>query len=218
MFRNPLLFGARCGMYSVSVFLCWATYYRLGNDFNSIQDRQGCVAFMSIMLMFNAVTATLIPFMYYKPVFEREFSTGLYGSMSVYMSNSLIYLPLDIMFGFVEWCIIYWTVGMNPLIDNFFKALWIMLLMGATGNSLGVFIAVVSPSIEFAIEFATAFVLPMIAWGGIFLNIEDIPEWLPWKWLSPIRFSFEAMIRNEYDNLNSMSSDLSDAAVDHLNL
>ena len=51
---------------------------------------------------------------------------------------------------------------MNPGIDNFFKALWIMLLMGATGNSLGVFIAVVSPRLDFALEFATAFVLPLV--------------------------------------------------------
>ena len=107
---------------------------------------------------------------------------------------------------------------MNPLIDHFFKALLILITMGIMGNSLGILMAVMSPTLEFATEFATAFNLPIIVCGGLFLNIDDIPQWLPWKWFSPARWAFEAMIRNEYDDLHDMDHKLRDDAVDDLNL
>jgi len=107
---------------------------------------------------------------------------------------------------------------MNPEIEHFFKALLIMLSMGLMGNSMGILMAVMSPTLEFATEFATAFNLPIIVCGGLFLNIDDIPDWLPWKWFSPCRWAFEAMIRNEYDDLHDMSHHLRDKAVDDLNL
>lgn len=51
----------------------------------------------------------------------------------------------------------------------------------------------------------------------MFVNIDDVPDWLPWKWLSPFRYSFSALIRNEYDNLTDMTHHLRHEAVDHLN-
>ena len=89
-----------------------------------------------------------------------------------------------------------------------------MFIIGVMGNSMGIVMSVLSPTLEFAVEFATDFNMPVIMCGGLFLNIDDIPKWLPWRSCAPVRYAFEAMLRNEYDDLHHMSHHLHDAAVD----
>lgn len=43
--------------------------------------------------------------------------------------------------------------------------------------------------------------LPFILFGGYFVNLDDVYVWLRWlQYLSPIRYSTEAILRNEFEN------------------
>lgn len=76
---------------------------------------------------------------------------------------------------------------------------------------------ILSPDIDAAMSAEFPVLFPFVMWAGLFVNIDDVPDWLPWKWLSPFRYAFEALIRNEYDNLSDMSHHLRHKAVDDLN-
>jgi len=43
--------------------------------------------------------------------------------------------------------------------------------------------------------------LPFILFGGFFVNLGDVYVWLRWiQYLSPIRYSTEAILRNEFED------------------
>ena len=43
--------------------------------------------------------------------------------------------------------------------------------------------------------------MPFILFGGFFVNLDDVYVWLSWlQYLSPIRYSTEALVRNEFQN------------------
>jgi ABC-type multidrug transport system permease subunit len=43
--------------------------------------------------------------------------------------------------------------------------------------------------------------LPFILFGGFFVNLGDVYVWLRWiQYLSPIRYSTEALLRNEFED------------------
>ena len=45
------------------------------------------------------------------------------------------------------------------------------------------------------------FMLPYMVFGGYFVNLNSIYVWLRWmNYLSPIRYSMEALLRNELEN------------------
>ena len=43
--------------------------------------------------------------------------------------------------------------------------------------------------------------LPFLVFGGYVFNLEDVPIYLKWfQYLSPLRYSTEALVRNEFEN------------------
>lgn len=49
--------------------------------------------------------------------------------------------------------------------------------------------------------------IPLMLFGGFFLNTSDIPVWLIWlKYFSPFKFGFEIACLNEFDGLHFVCS------------
>jgi hypothetical protein len=102
--------------------------------------------------------------------------------------------------------------------ENFWKALLMSGLVGASGGTFGVILGLISPTLDFAMEGAVPIMMPFLMCSGLFVNLKDIYDWIPYKWTSPFRYSFEGMIRNEYDNLRYMSHHLKHEAIHNLHL
>mmetsp|Transcript_8051 Transcript_8051/g.7131 ORF Transcript_8051/g.7131 Transcript_8051/m.7131 type:complete len:102 (+) Transcript_8051:514-819(+) len=44
-------------------------------------------------------------------------------------------------------------------------------------------------------------ILPFLIFGGLLVNLNTVPVWIRWLgYISPIRFSAEALLRNELEN------------------
>jgi ABC-type multidrug transport system permease subunit len=54
---------------------------------------------------------------------------------------------------------------------------------------------------EMAVAMAPIIMMPLILFGGQFANSDNIQAWISWfQYLSPIRYSLESFVRNEFDN------------------
>jgi hypothetical protein len=53
--------------------------------------------------------------------------------------------------------------------------------------------------------------------AGYFVNEDDLADWFFLKYFSPHRYTFEALIRNEYDDLPDLNSDNEDNYIDEYN-
>jgi hypothetical protein len=103
-------------------------------------------------------------------------------------------------------------------VENFWKAFLMSALVGASGGTFGVILGLISPTLDFAMEAAIPIMFPFLMCSGLFVNLKDVADWLPYKWTSPFRYSFEGMIQNEYHNLRDMSHHLKHEAIHNLQL
>lgn len=53
--------------------------------------------------------------------------------------------------------------------------------------------------------------------AGYFVNEDDLADWFFLKYISPHRYAYTALIRNEYDNLPDLSEEAEDDYVDEQN-
>lgn len=57
----------------------------------------------------------------------------------------------------------------------------------------------------------------MMLCAGYFVNEDDLADWFFIKYFSPHRYGYEALIRNEYDDLPDFNSKHEDNHIDNLN-
>lgn len=73
-------------------------------------------------------------------------------------------------------------------------------------TSIGFFVGCAIPNASIATASVTLIMLPFILFGGYFVNLDDVYVWLRWiQYLSPIRYSTEALIRNEFEDNSKYS-------------
>jgi ABC-type multidrug transport system permease subunit len=78
----------------------------------------------------------------------------------------------------------------------------IIFLLSFTAGAIGYFVSSIFSSPETANMVAPIIVMPFILFGGFFANSASYPGWVTWiQYLSPIRYALEALVRNEFLNL-----------------
>lgn len=79
----------------------------------------------------------------------------------------------------------------------------ILFLLSQCSVSIGYFVSTLVSKEETAATLAPVLLIPMLLFGGFFANSSHIPEWISWfQYVSPIRYAFEALIRNQFEGVN----------------
>lgn len=69
--------------------------------------------------------------------------------------------------------------------------------------SLGALISTATPSVLLANILAPIIAVVFILFGGFYVNSSNIPKWFIWvEWLSPIKYSFAALMLNDLDDIS----------------
>ena len=79
-------------------------------------------------------------------------------------------LPLYLLEASILFTILYWMAGLNPEAERFFICLGIAFLILQVVMSLGYFLSCVAPSADVALAIAPVLVMPMMLFGGFYLN------------------------------------------------
>mmetsp|Transcript_23228 Transcript_23228/g.36328 ORF Transcript_23228/g.36328 Transcript_23228/m.36328 type:complete len:194 (-) Transcript_23228:256-837(-) len=70
------------------------------------------------------------------------------------------------------------------------------------GGGLGILVASLFSDVRIALVVAPPMILPLMIFSGFFINTESIPPYFDWiKYLSPIKYAFEAFVLNEFTGL-----------------
>jgi ABC-type multidrug transport system ATPase subunit len=214
--RAPMLLkGKILKQILMGVIIC-ATFWQLGNDEQSLQDRQGALFMCSMLLFMDSLFTNLNTFQFNKALFNREYSGRKYNTFTYYCTMLTVFVPLDMFFSFCFISGTYFIIGFNNHAENFFKFTGTISLLALTGLLYGNCVSILTPTIDISLILVQSVNLPMVSCAGLVVNVDDIPNWFIIKYISPFRYSFEALYKNEYDNLD-MSSALRDQAVDRMN-
>lgn len=91
-------------------------------------------------------------------------------------------------------------IGLNPQPSYAFLVYTIVVIfMSICGTALGIFLASLFSDITVALAATPLTLLPLIIFSGLFVNNDAIPVYFDWiKYLSPMKYGFEALIKIQY--------------------
>ena len=78
-------------------------------------------------------------------------------------------------------------------------------------------LATLAPTLETAVSLTPGTTLPMTVAAGLLVNLDKIPSWFFFKWISPYRYAFSALAQNEFDNNSALSHTVSHDSIAEMN-
>ena len=179
------------------------------DDKSQIQDRNGSLFISSFSQVLIPVIGSLALFSLERPIAIREITSGYYGVVGYYLSKMIIEIPLQIILTLITTTIIYWLVLFQKKFDKYIVFVGIIELGSLCGLSIGTAIATASENIHFALQFAPFLFVPLILFSGLLINADNIPPYFTWiQYLSPIRYMYQEVYKNEFKGLNYKGQNL----------
>lgn len=200
--RNPLIAKGKLAQTIFLSLVVGLIYLQVGSDLRGVQDRQGSLFFLVVQGLFGSVMGTLTVFGAEKAVFEREYSSRLYGLPAYFVSRWAVELPNQVAFPVLSAVIVYWMIGYQNTAEKFGWFALIQVLMDNCGAALGVFVSCLFNDISVALAVMPMFLLPLLIFSGFFVNSSTIPPYFNWiQYISPMHYGFVALAKNEFEGL-----------------
>ena len=183
----------------VYALLLSALFRNVADDQEGVQNRLGCLFFIALNLAYSSALPAINLFTAEKYIVIRERASGAYTTSAYYVSKFIAELPrLLSRFGFCV--LVYWIVGFNPTFARFAIFVAIVLAHCLAAQAIGMVMATGLP-IGAALAFGPATITVFTLFGGIYLNVDTIPEGAGWvKFIDFIYYTFSALCVNEFDD------------------
>ncbi|MBA0874089.1 hypothetical protein Goshw_011383 [Gossypium schwendimanii] len=198
--RMPELFVTRLVAVLVTGFVLATMFWQLDNSPKGIQERSGFFAF-TMSTTFYACTDTLPVLLHERYIFMRETAYNSYKRSSYVISNALVVLPGLIILSFAFTTITFWAIGLNGGFSGFLYYLLIIFASFWSGSSLVTFLSGIIPHLMLGYPIVVAILACFLLFSGFFINRDRIPAyWIWFHYLSVIKYPYEAVLHNEFDN------------------
>ncbi|GBC04923.1 hypothetical protein RclHR1_05950007 [Rhizophagus clarus] len=199
--RNILMFWIRVAMYMCLALLMGSTWWKVGFEQKSIQDRFAAHFFSVAFLSFMSV-AGIPGFLEERLVFQRERSNRFYSVGPYVLANTLISIPFLMIITVSFSMIAYPMIGLHENFHNAVNFLIFLFLALFVAESMVVFISAAIPIFVAALAitaFANGFYMVV---EGFFVRRAAIPKFLKWgHYIDYQKYSFEAIIKNDFYGL-----------------
>jgi len=158
--------------------------------------------FVAVNGIMTSTMGVLSIFAAEKSVFIREYESGLYRLPAYFLSRTFVEIPFKITFPILGGTILYWLVGYQALAGKYVVMVFIMVILENCGTALGIFVASFFADIAVALAVVPMFLMPLMIFSGFFVNAGTSPVFLQWiKYISPMKYAFVALIKNEFEGL-----------------
>ncbi|GMT24053.1 hypothetical protein PFISCL1PPCAC_15350, partial [Pristionchus fissidentatus] len=162
--------------------------------YNVARDMNFLFLFPSV----NFITAEL-------PLFFREHKARIYSVESYYMAKSLAELPQNTILPLLYSIIVYFATGLVRTFSKFIIFSVISILQVWVATSIAYAGACIFGEEGLAVTYIPLYILPMLIFGGFYINYESIPKYLQWvSYLSWFRYGFESLQINQWTAIDSI--------------
>ncbi|CAF0768796.1 unnamed protein product [Didymodactylos carnosus] len=185
-------------------------YIRLKYNQDGIQNINAVVFLVlittSFMNLFHSYTSEF-------PIFYKEHDDAVYRVAPYYFSKFVAELPLFAITTLVEVCITYWMANLYATAKRFFIFAGVITLTSLTSVALGSVISVLATTPDQASAVQVPILLPIMIFGGFFLNNDSTPKWLIWiKYLSWFYYGNEILLINQWRDVKYLPCDNDNSA------
>ncbi|VDC00690.1 unnamed protein product [Peniophora sp. CBMAI 1063] len=200
--RNILAYGVRAGMYLGMGVMLATIWVNLPQTASRIDDRLS-VHFYSVAFLGFMSVAGIPAFLEERQVFVRERMNGLYGPGPYVLANSIVTLPYLFVCSLLFAILCYWSIGLNPGADQFFKFLAVLFLAVYTAESQSAVVAAVIPIFVAALAIASFLNGFFMSVGGYFIRTVNLPRfWYYWAhFIDYQTYAFDLLVYNDLRGL-----------------
>ncbi|XP_043709750.1 ABC transporter G family member 42-like [Telopea speciosissima] len=170
----------------------------------------GALIFAVVINMFNGfaeITITIARL----PVLYKHRDLLFYPAWVFTLPNFLLRIPISILETVVWMIMTYYTMGFAPDASRFFKQLLLIFLVQQMAAGSFRLIAGVCRTNTIASTGGSLMLLVVFLLGGFIIPRDQIPKWWIWGyWISPLSYSYNAVVVNEMFDprwMNKLASD-----------
>jgi hypothetical protein len=151
----------------------------------AVMNINGVMFLLITNLTFSNMFAVINVFCMELPIFLREHFNGMYRTDTYFLCRQLAELPIFLLSPLVFLAVIYYMVGLNAAFVKFATALAILEVLTQAVASFGYLVSCLASSIEMALGLGPPILIPLMLFGGLFLNNGSTPVYFIWlKYLS----------------------------------
>jgi ABC-type multidrug transport system permease subunit len=93
-------------------------------------------------------------------------------------------------------------IGLQADINRFFHACMVAVTTALSGMAVGTVAGAAFSDITMALVVLPLILLPLMMFSGLFVNMGSLPVYFSWiKWVSPMKYAYSALMKNEYQGL-----------------
>ena len=168
--KNPMMFKVKIITAVVVGLILGFLFQGQELDQAGIQNSNGALFLIITNLSFGSIFSVCNSYCSELPVFLREHFNGTYRTDAYFLSKQIVETPLYVLEAGILFTILYWMAGLNPEASRFFIFLGISFLILQVILSLGYFLSCVAPNVDIALAIAPVMIIPMMLFGGFYIN------------------------------------------------
>jgi len=182
----------------------------LGQEYDQggVLNLQSCLFLLLTNMSFNNAFGVINTFCGDMEVLKREHENAMYRTDVFFMAKGLADLPILVIQPLLFVSILYYMVGLNPGVSQFFTCAGIIVLVANTAVSYGYLISCASKNLDMALAISAPLLIPFMIFGGFLLNSASVPVYYIWvQYLSWFNYANEALTINQWDGVTGIECD-----------
>jgi ABC-type multidrug transport system permease subunit len=198
---NSLIISNRINIFQGGVYFQMET----GGD-DAVYDVRFSLTFFSLLFITLVQQQTIPAYFEDKIIFDCERRPRIYSILPYWMASWLVYLPQLLFNTWFFGSVVYTMAGYRLGPAYYWFYVLILCLEALIGFGICQVVAVLSPTPQTAMSVFPVVVFSMMSVAGYFIYIKDLDNWLKdWApFVSPMRYSFEALVLNELSGNNDL--------------
>ncbi|OQS07172.1 ATP-binding Cassette (ABC) Superfamily [Thraustotheca clavata] len=207
--RDKLAFQALLGQYIFLALVIGIVYWQLPMSQKAIQSFTGAIFFLITNQFFGGANPEYIAVPMELPIMRREYNAGLYHAHTWFLAKNLSELWVQIVFPIIMIVPVYFMIGFGSSdVTLFFTMYLYMVLMCSSGTGLGYMVSCMAKTAEIAPVLGILFILPGMLFGGLYINVNDVPAYLRWfAFIAPWKYGFRGVARAFWSTIDHIPCD-----------
>lgn len=202
--REPMFTKVRLIQSLFIAILLGLIYLQQKLDERGVMNINGALFLVLTNVTFQNMFSVINAFCLEQPIFLREHWNGMYRTDVYFLSKTFAEAPLLIMMTAVFTTILYWMVGLNSQYQAFLLCVAISVLIANTAASFGYMVSCISSSLNIALSIGTPLLMPLLLFGGFYLNNASVPVYFIWiKYISWFYYGYESLIINQWSTISN---------------
>ncbi|KAK1942589.1 putative ABC transporter ATP-binding protein/permease [Phytophthora citrophthora] len=139
---------------------------------------------------------------------RQEYRGSWYHLLCWYFTKIIAELPALIILSIVLFVPVFLLVGIGHGFKVYVYMQIVLVLAGWSAIGLGFLSLGVFRDVTLALIVYSVLLVLFVVFGGLFINVTDIPDWLVWlHYISPVKYAYEAMMKIFWKRVDSIDCD-----------